>query len=1245
MTTIQCQYAECTYSATHASEPVAIAMYNNHTTTHNKVEASAPPQTPAKQRLPNIDRPELKQDISYEDWATFESEWKRFKRCTKMDASEVADQLFQCAERSLQRLLLKENSGIIEEGEEALLEAMKKMAVIQVATSVRRANLLSHKQDHGEPFREFYANVRSSACTCNFNVKCPHACCREKAPIDYTSQVVKDVLISGIADAEIRKDVLGWSSLDEKTDKEIVAFVEEKEIARNALSGSTTAATSGYRKRASQQPLEEKSKRIKLQPKVDQEEKRKLALKGKCPTCQTDYNLYTRFRSGQLNKEAFLLCQKCHKTAKAAESETGAIVSFVTAVEGAHTTCQVSSISDDQTTVPYRIFRYACGSLVGGLLAWFFYLFSTLITGLVGWCMTMGGCLLKYLPFGAVVVATSCTSHCAPLELSHHIFTRDGWERANSLHHPTLNVQVSTSVDDYSALGYPFIPMTPKSIDVVADTGAQSCLWSRRAFLRCGLTIADLIPVNHNMKAANSAPIEIDGAILLRLSGQSSSGKSWEARVMVYISPQANSFFLSKEAMVQLGVIPPSFPSIGSTIVQQQSDIAAARTNSTPAGKPAPCKSGVAECGCPVRTVGPDLPQKLPFTPTENNIPAMKSYMLDKYASSVFNQCPHQELPSIDAPAMKFHVNVKDMKPVCLKTPASIPLHWQDQVYAELERDIALGVIEKVPYGEPITWCFRMVISRKHDGSPRRTVDLSPLNKFCEREVHPSQSPFRVVHSIPPGSVKTVFDAWNGFHLVMIPEEDRQYTNFSTPWGIYRYKRAPQGYLASGDGFTRRFDELVMHFERLGRIIDDSCLYDPADSLETHWWRALKFLDVCAKSGVVLNMKKFQFSQLTVDFGGFRISSDTVEPLPKYLDAIRNYPTPKNITDIRSWFGLVNQVSHYSQLRLLMEPFRPFLSPKVEFVWTDELNQLFELSKVKIVDAIQEGVRIFDLGKMTALSTDYSKTGIGFWLLQRHCSCETIIPGCCIDGWRIVLAGSRFLSRTESNYCPLEGEALGVAWALEQTRYFTLGCNELVIVVDHEPLVKILGDRRLDEIDNPRMFRLKQRTLMWRFRIVYRPGKKNDSADAISRHPNPYAELASLAMQTDEDRLEESYICGVISDLSKFFAITWERIAAESKKDSVIRRLVALVYDGFPKSKSEMPAELSEFWEFRSNLRVVEDCVVVYKDRIVVPSAFRQRILQNLHSAEQGVSSMSSRAQCTVFWPGLSRDIEAFLNS
>ena len=76
-------------------------------------------------------------------------------------------------------------------------------------------------------------------------------------------------------------------------------------------------------------------------------------------------------------------------------------------------------------------------------------------------------------------------------------------------------------------------------------------------------------------------------------------------------------------------------------------------------------------------------------------------------------------------------------KPVNVRTPAPVALHWQEKVREDLERDVALGVLEKVPYNEATKWCFRMVCTRKHDNSPRRTVDLSPLNKYCEREVHP----------------------------------------------------------------------------------------------------------------------------------------------------------------------------------------------------------------------------------------------------------------------------------------------------------------------------------------------------------------------------------------------------------------------------------------------------------------------------------------------------------------------------
>ena len=88
----------------------------------------------------------------------------------------------------------------------------------------------------------------------------------------------------------------------------------------------------------------------------------------------------------------------------------------------------------------------------------------------------------------------------------------------------------------------------------------------------------------------------------------------------------------------------------------------------------------------------------------------------------------------------------------------------------------------------------------------------------------------------------------------------------------------------------------------------------------------------------MLNFDKFQFSQREVEFAGFLITETGIKPLDKYLRAISEFPTPTNITDIRAWFGLVHQVSHYNKLAGLILPFKPFLSPKVKFEWNAELN-------------------------------------------------------------------------------------------------------------------------------------------------------------------------------------------------------------------------------------------------------------------------------------------------------------------
>ena len=323
-------------------------------------------------------------------------------------------------------------------------------------------------------------------------------------------------------------------------------------------------------------------------------------------------------------------------------------------------------------------------------------------------------------------------------------------------------------------------------------------------------------------------------------------------------------------------------------------------------------------------------------------------------------------------PAIKIHVKPGAI-PSAVHTPAQIPIHWRDIIKKQLDADVALGVIEKVPPNTPTTWCHRALWVRKPDGSPRRVVDFQSLNQECERDTHHTVPPFQQARAIPPSTIRSVTDAWNGYHSVPVRPEDRHLLTFITEFGRYRYCALPQGFVASGDGYTYRYDEIISDIPRKSKIVDDTVLWDEIDEIETHWWRMIDYLHLMGSNGIISNPSKFQFSQQTI---GFSITSDEVKPLAKYLNAIRSFPRPSNITDIRAWFGLVNQVSHYNKLIDIMEQFHPLLSPKTKFIQTDELDKAFDESKSELIHAIEKGVLIYDPKRLTCLCPDWSKTGI-----------------------------------------------------------------------------------------------------------------------------------------------------------------------------------------------------------------------------------------------------------------------------
>ena len=394
------------------------------------------------------------------------------------------------------------------------------------------------------------------------------------------------------------------------------------------------------------------------------------------------------------------------------------------------------------------------------------------------------------------------------------------------------------------------------------------------------------------------------------------------------------------------------------------------------------------------------------------------------------------------------------------------------------------------------------------------------------------------------------------------------------------------------------------------KCVDDTLLW--SNNIEESFYQAAQWLDRCGRNGITLNPSKFTFAAEVVEFAGFEITNDSVRPCSKYLDTISDFPVPRNITDIRSWFGLINQVSYAFASADVMSPFRHLLKPDTPFNWTPQLQTLFDKSKQVIVDEIKEGVSIFDPTRPTCLATDYSKEGIGFWLSQKHCNCPTDKPFCCKIGWKITLAGSRFTHAAESRYAPIEGEALAVAEALEKSRYFVLGCKYLTVAVDHKPLLKILGDRHLEDIPNSRLRNLKEKTLRFRFKVVHIPGIKHCAADCLSRYPCGKPEKFYLSDDDAGSRTEEPVehqIAVTNSLLQKVKCVTWERVKHATASDPTFNQLLQMIeQDCMPEFREELPVGIRDFHKLRPAL-CTADGVIIYRDCTAIPPSLRQDVL------------------------------------
>ncbi|KAG0725211.1 Transposon Tf2-6 polyprotein [Chionoecetes opilio] len=444
------------------------------------------------------------------------------------------------------------------------------------------------------------------------------------------------------------------------------------------------------------------------------------------------------------------------------------------------------------------------------------------------------------------------------------------------------------------------------------------------------------------------------------------------------------------------------------------------------------------------------------------------------------------------------------------------------------------------------------------------------------------------------------------------------------------------GFSATGDAYCLRGDLALQGVDNCVKVVDDILLFD--DDFPTHLQRIHQMPTRCRKYGITLNKDKFVVAAPSVSFCGYNLSAEGVAADEDRVSAIRDFATPANLTDLRSFMGLVNQLSEFTPaIAAVAQPLRPLMSPKRTFTWTPDHDEAF--SRVKTALLRPPILAHFDPAFPVILQSDASRlNGLGYALLQDHGQGRTCLVQC----------GSRFLADAETRYATIELELLAAAWAMSKCRPYLIGLQSFTLMTDHRPLIPILNHYTLDAVENPRLQRLKEKVSPYLFTAVWRAGKQLCIPDALSRAP--------VSRPTPEDEMVCSEAAAHLRSVVSLNAInqdqdpshldpphqdadrTIQELRAAAVTDPSYTRLRDCVTSGFPPNRYTLHNSLLPYWKFRDCL-YADGELVLYGQRIVVPAAHRRRTLARLHDSHRGVAATKRRAQQTVFWPGIDADI------
>ena len=275
-----------------------------------------------------------------------------------------------------------------------------------------------------------------------------------------------------------------------------------------------------------------------------------------------------------------------------------------------------------------------------------------------------------------------------------------------------------------------------------------------------------------------------------------------------------------------------------------------------------------------------------------------------------------------------------------------------------------------------------MVVVPKPGNQVRICGDFVQLNKAVLREVYPMPTTEETLAKLSGANFVTKLDANAGFWQKSLSEESKLLTTFITPWGRFCYKRLPFGISSAPEHFQKCIRNILEGLDGVVNQVDDILVYAETEEMLDH--RVMANLERLQSANVTLNPKKCKFSQTQVQFLGHLVGRDGIQADPEKVEAIMKMPEPANVSDLRRFLGMVNQMSKFlPSLAELSAPLRNLLSTKNVWLWNLPQQEAFERIKQALMKA-PAALGIYDAAKESTISVDASSHGLGAVLKQQQ---------------------------------------------------------------------------------------------------------------------------------------------------------------------------------------------------------------------------------------------------------------------